>query len=149
MLQRGQDKEVALSTKTLENPVIKHKCIIPRCTGGGWGCLNPNYTSDIINVLSYNPIRSRASLRQSASPSKPVVFFVTSAAAVIEAALERDDAVYLHPGGQEECNWLTMITLWLIRLRAGIFSADYTEPDKREGASVGKKKIAIKLRRHF
>lgn len=66
-----------------------------------------------------------------------MVFFV---AAVIEAALERDDAVYLHLGGQEECNWLTMITLWLIRLRAGIFSADYTEPDKREEAPVGGEK---------
>lgn len=68
-----------------------------------------------------------------------LVFFVAIAAAVIEAALRRDDAVYLHLGGQEEPNWLTMIMLWLIRLRARIFSADYTELDKRDKVRVGKK----------
>ena len=49
---------------------------------------------------------------------EPVVFFITITAAVIEAALWRGYAVYLHLGGQEECNWLTMIMLWLIRLWA-------------------------------
>lgn len=49
---------------------------------------------------------------------EPVVFFITITAAVIEVALWRGSAVYLHLGGQEECNWLTMITLWLIRLWA-------------------------------
>lgn len=46
---------------------------------------------------------------------EPVVFFITITAAVIEPALWRGCAVYLHLGGQEECNWLTMIMLWLIR----------------------------------
>lgn len=49
---------------------------------------------------------------------EPVVFFITITAAVIEAALWRGCAVYLRLGGQEECNWLTMIMLWLIRLWA-------------------------------
>lgn len=66
-------------------------------------------------------------LRPSASPSEPPlplspVSFVVIAAAVIEAARWRDDAVYLRLGGQEERNWLTMITLWLMRPRA---SAEY------------------------
>ena len=45
-----------------------------------------------------------------------VVFFITITTAVIEAALWRGNAVYLHLRGQEECNWLTMIMLLLIRL---------------------------------
>ena len=49
---------------------------------------------------------------------EPVVFFITVTAAVIEAALWRGCAVYLRLGGQEKCNWLTMIMLWLIRLWA-------------------------------
>lgn len=52
-------------------------------------------------------------------PSPPPVVI---AVAVIEAVRWRDDAVYLHLGGQEERNWLTMITLWLIRPQA---SAEY------------------------
>lgn len=47
-----------------------------------------------------------------------VLFFITITTAVIEAVLWRGCAVYLHLGGQEECNWLTMIMLCLIRLRA-------------------------------
>lgn len=50
--------------------------------------------------------------------SEPVDFFITITATVIEAALWRGCAVYLHLGGQEECNWLTMSRLWLIRLWA-------------------------------
>lgn len=42
---------------------------------------------------------------------EPVVFFITITAAVIEGVLWRGHAVYLHLGGQEECNWLTMIML--------------------------------------
>lgn len=38
---------------------------------------------------------------------------------------------------------MTKIPLRLIRPRAGIFSADYSQLHKRD------KKIAIKLRRHF
>lgn len=106
--------------------MIKHKCIIPGGAGDGRGRLDPNYTSDIINVPSYNPIKSRARLRRAS------VSLVAIAAALIEAALRRDDAVYLHLGGQEEPNWLTMIMLRLIRPRAGIFSTDYTELDKRD-----------------
>lgn len=49
---------------------------------------------------------------------EPVVFLITITAAVIELALWRGCAVYLHLGGQEERNWLTMIMLSLIRLWA-------------------------------
>lgn len=48
------------------------------------------------------------------------VFFITITAAVIEAVLRRSWAVYLHLGGQEECNRLTMIMLWVIRLWATV-----------------------------
>lgn len=134
VLQPGQDKEVALASSTPENPLIEHKCIIPGGTGwGGWmegGGQSPD-TSNIIKVLSYNPIRSRVRLRQSASPSKLLVFFV--AIAVIEAALRRDDAVYLRLGGQEERNWLTMITLWLIRLRAHAEYSALITPSQTKG----------------
>lgn len=49
---------------------------------------------------------------------EPVVVFITITAIVIEAVLWRGCAVYLLLGGQEECNRLTMILLWVIRLRA-------------------------------
>lgn len=45
-LQRGQDREVALGTKTLHNTLIEG-------VGG-----HQDDTSNIINVLSYHPIRS-------------------------------------------------------------------------------------------
>lgn len=108
----------------------------PREARGG----EPKDTSNIIKVLSSNPIRSCMCLCQSASPSDPVVVSVAIAAAVIEAELRRVDAVYLYLGGQEERNWLTMITLWLIRLRA---EAEYlpliSEPDRTEEPPDGSK----------
>lgn len=84
----------------------------------GGGGLEPKDASNIIKVLSSNPIRSRLRLHQSASPSEPVAVSVAIAAALIEAALRRDDAVYLHLGGSRATQLVDNDSALLIRLRA-------------------------------